>query len=106
MANDGGDVLDLEALRLPLVNGPAQQLERLDEKRCDEVRLKPAGIGPFHVLADLPNLRDIHRIMCQGATFDQFAKVLAVERLVDNLEKAGLHFGIVAVANGVEQQVA
>ena len=38
--------------------------------------------------------------------FDQFAKVLAVERLVDNLEKAGLHFGIVAVADGVEQQVA
>ena len=67
IANDGGDVLDLEALRLPLVDRPAQQLERLDEERGDEVRLKPAGLGPFHVLADLPDPGDIHRIVCQGA---------------------------------------
>ncbi len=35
--------------------------------------------------------------------FDQFPQVLAVERLIDDLEQACLDLGLVAVADGVEQ---
>ena len=70
------------------------------------MRLKPAGLGPFHVLADLPDLGHVHRIVRERPAFDQFAQVLAVEGLVDDLEQPGLDFGLVAVADGVQQQFA
>ena len=65
VANHGRDVGDLVPLGLPLVDLAAQQLERFEEERCDEMRLEPSCVGPLHLLPDGPNAGDIHRIAGQ-----------------------------------------
>ena len=45
-------MFDLVALRLAFVDRAAKKLECFNEECGDKMRLKPAGVGPFHVLAD------------------------------------------------------
>src|SRR5579884_2665858 len=106
VADDGGYVLDLVPLRFALVDGAAEQLERLDKERRDEMRLKPAGIGALHILTDLPYPGDIHRVMRQRPAFDQLAQVLAVQGMIDDLKQASPDCGLVAVADCLQEQLA
>ncbi len=85
---------------------PPKALERFEEEAGDEMGLEPPGFGTLHVLADRPDPGHVHRVVGQGAAFDQLPKVLAVEGLVDDLEEAASDLGAVAVADRVQQQFA
>jgi hypothetical protein len=67
-AHQGRDVLDLVTPRLPLVDRAPEPAERLEEERRDEVRLEPARQGALHVLPDLPDPGDVHRVVAQCRT--------------------------------------
>src|SRR5581483_7526744 len=59
-SNDGRNVLDFVTVCFSLVNRSAKQLERLNEKRGNEMRLQFAGLGPLHVLTNLTDSGYIH----------------------------------------------
>ena len=104
VADDGRDIGDLKAFGLPVVSLAAQPLESLAEERGDEVRLEPAGLGPFHVLADCPDLAGVHRIGGQCPFFDQFADLIMVEGFLDNLVQLRPNIGPVAIPHGLQEQ--
>ena len=97
---------DLEAARLAFLDGAAQNPERLQEKRFDEVRLEAPGFGALHVLPDLPDLGSIHAVVGQRTFFEKLLAVFAVSQVVDDLMQAGLDLGPVTVPDRLDEQVA
>ena len=106
LADGRRDVGDLVAARLAPVDRAAETREGLEEERLDVVRLEPAGVGALHVLADRCDPRRVHRVVDQGALVEQLLEVLAVDRAVDGLVEPRLDLGSLAVADGLDQQVA
>ena len=84
----------------------AQALEGLEEERLDVVRLEAAGLGALHVLADAVDPAGVHGVVGQRALFQQVPELAAVERVLDDRGQAGAHLGLVAVADGLDQQLA
>jgi hypothetical protein len=97
---------DLVAARLALPDRAAQPPERLEEEGRDEVGLQLPGLGPLHRLLDLQHLAGVHGIPRQRPLLQQRLQVMAVQRVVDDPLQPSSHLGIVAVANGLYQQVA
>ena len=70
------------------------------------MRLQPACVGPFHVLADAVHVAGVHHVMDELPLLEQVLQRRAVERLVDGGLEARAHCRLFAVADGVEQQLA
>lgn len=70
------------------------------------MRLQAASLGALHILADAPHLGGIHRVPRQRPIFQQIGQMLPVERRIDHLREPRPHLGLVAVANGFQQQLA
>ena len=81
VADYGRNMLDLVAVRLAFVNRAAEQLERFEEERGDESAVAAAGPRPVPCPRGFAGPGDVHRIVGQRPPLDQFAQVLAVERL-------------------------
>jgi hypothetical protein len=96
----------LVAARLALSCGTAEPLEGFEKERLDIVRLQPASLGPLHFLADLVYARGIHRIMGQRPLFEQAPERLPVEGVVDDPVEPRPDLGLLAVADGIDQEVA
>ncbi len=85
LANQRRDVGDFIPAWLALLDGPAQDSESLEEERLDEVGLKPARLGAFHLLSDLLYLQGIHAVFRQRAFFQKLLAALPVRQVVDDL---------------------
>ena len=86
---------------------PPSALESLQEERCDEVGLEPAGLGPLHLLADLPMRRTSMLIVGEGAArSSSVVRCVAVERASTTSVQPGADLGLVAVADRLQEQVA
>ena len=48
----------------------------------------------------------VHRVVGQRALFEQVLQLAAVERVLDDRGEPGAHLGLLAVADGLDQQVA
>lgn len=48
---------DLPAAFFALLQPPAEMLERFNKEALNVMRLQPQGLGPFHLNAELMNLR-------------------------------------------------
>jgi hypothetical protein len=97
---------DLVAPGLALPGRPAESLECLQEERLDVVRLQPPGFCTFHLFADALNLASIHGALSQGALIEQILDMAAVQRVIKAVVKRALTSGLLAVADGLKQQVA
>ena len=84
----------------------AEALEGLEEERLDVVRLEPAGLGALHVFADAVNAAGVHGVVRQGALFEQVLQLRPVEGVLDDRGQARAHLGLIAVADGLDQQLA
>ena len=47
------------------------------------MRLKAAGLGPLHILADAVDAAGVHGVMGQRAFFEQVPQLAAVERVIE-----------------------
>src|SRR5262249_47647448 len=72
----------------------------------DVMRLQSAGRCPFHFLPDRLDTQRVERSAGKSAFFEQLLQVLPIERAFDYLRQAGTHFRPVAVAHGLDQQLA
>jgi hypothetical protein len=70
------------------------------------VRLEAAGLGALHLLADAGHPARIHRVVGEGALFEEFTEVGGVDRVLDDGVEPGADFGAVAVADGLDQEFA
>ena len=94
------------ASRLALPGRAAKLAERFQEEGFHVVRLQAPRFGAFHVLAHAGHLGGIHRVLRQGAFLDQRLQMRMVHGCADGLGKAHLHLRLVAVADGLDQQLA
>ena len=106
VAHRGRDVGDLVAARLPLLGRAAQKPERLVEEGLDIVRLEAAGLGPLHVLADALDPAGVHGVVGERPFFQQVSQLAAVERVIEHRLQAGPHFGLIAVPDRLDEQLA
>ena len=70
------------------------------------MRLEPARLGPLHVLADAMYARRVHGVVSQGLVFQEVLDVSLVEGVLDHLRQPRAHVGLLAIADGVDQQFA
>ena len=105
LADEGGDVGDLQAARLAGIHGTAETLERLREERADEVGLEAARLGHFHLLLHSEEPLGAHGFLRERVAFEEFLDVAAVEGGVDAVREAGADLGLVVVADGIEKEV-
>lgn len=87
------------------MNCAAEASERFEEELRHEVRLKPSGIRAFHVFADLLNASHVHAVARESPFFKKLLTSLAVGQVVDGLEQPRFDLGLVAVEDGLDQQV-
>ena len=90
-----------------LAGGAAEALERFEEERLDVVRLQAARLGALHLLAHaLPRgWRPSRRGRARVPRSDPARCGRSTPCSIDARE-AGAHLGLVAVADGLDQQVA
>ena len=96
----------LVAARFTLEDRAAELPERLAEERFDVVRLQAARLGPLHLLAHALYAAGIHRVVDELPLLEQVLQRRPVERLVDGGIEPRAHLRLLAVADGVEQQLA
>ena len=96
---------DLEAGGLARVHGTAQRCEGFHEEGADEVGLEAAGLGLFHLLLHREEALGAHGFLGQGVAVEDGAQVVVVEGVLDALAEPGADVRLVAVADGLEQQV-
>ena len=106
VADQRRDVRHLVAARLALPRRPAEPPERLVEERLDVVRLEAARLRPLHLLADSLNAGGVHRVVDELPLLQQVLDRAPVEGLIDSGVEPCPHLGLLAVADGVEQQLA
>ena len=104
--DQGRNVRHLVAARFTLAGRAAELPERLAEERLDVVRLQAARVGPLHLLAHALHAADVHRVVDELPLLEQVLQRRPVERMVDGGIEAGAHLRLLAIANGVEQQLA
>ena len=87
------------------MNRTAQRLEGFHEERAHEVRLEAAGLGLFHLLLHSEEALGAHGFLRESVAVEDVAKCVAVEGVLDSLAKTGADFRLVAVADGLKEQV-
>jgi len=105
VANDGRNVGRLVTLRLPFPQGSAEPLEGFIEEGGNEMGLKTASLGPFHVFPNLPDAGGIHGVVRQGVFLNQIAEFVPIQGVVDDLVQLCSHFRTVSVPNGLHEEV-
>lgn len=105
LADERGNMGDLEAARFTGIHRATQSLEGLGEKGTDEKRLEAAGFGHFHLFLHGKQPLGTHGFLGEGVAFEEFLDVAAVEGGIDALRQAGTDFGLVVVADGIQQQI-
>ena len=68
------------------------------------MRLKATSFSTLHVLADRADAGDIHRVGSQGAVLKQAPQMVVVQGMFDHLRQPGAGFGLVAVADRLQEQ--
>ncbi len=96
---------DFVALGSRLVDLAAEQPERFEEERGDEMRLEPPRVGRS-ISSRIARTRVTSIVSPAGAAFDEIFEVVAVEGVFDDAGQSGADFGLVAVANGLEEQIS
>jgi hypothetical protein len=66
--------------------------------------LKPARLGPLHLLADAEDARGVHRILRERALFEQLAQRVLIKGVLDDFGEASTDFRLIAVTDCVDQQ--
>ena len=97
---------DLVAAVLALARAAADATEGLQEEGLDVVGLQAARLGALHVGADAVHAAGVHQLGCQRTLFEQLVQPGAVEGILDDRRQLGAHVGLLAVADGLDQQVA
>ncbi len=105
LADGGRDVGDLEAGGLSRIHRTAQRRKGFHEESADEVGLEAAGLGFFHLLLHCEEALGAHAFLGQGVAVEDGAQVVVVEGVLDALAEPGADVRLVAVADGLEQQV-
>ena len=105
LANERGDVGDLEAACLAGIHGSAHSLEGFGKEGADEEGLQAAGLGDFHLLLHLEEALGAHGFLRKGVAFEETLDVGDVESMVDALETAGATLGLIVVADGIQQEI-
>ena len=85
------------------MNRTAQCLEGFHEKGSDEVWLEAAGLCFFHLLLDCKKAFGAHGFLRQCVAVKYVAKLVAIEGVFDALAETGANFGLIAVANGLQE---
>ena len=104
--DQGRNVRHLVAARFTLAGRAAELSERLMEERFDVVRLQAARLGPLHLLAHALYAAGVHRVVDELPLLEQVLQRRSVERLVDGSVEPRADLRLLAVADGVEQQLA
>jgi hypothetical protein len=106
LADGGRDVGDLVAARpRGLWTEPPSCSNALRKKGPHEVRLQPARLGLLHLLLDLEQPIRAHRLLGQRVAVEQALQVVVVEGVVDPRREPGADLRLVAVADGLDQQL-
>src|SRR5690606_9698467 len=100
------NVGDFPASFLAALDLAAEMLERLDEETLDVMRLKTLRLGPLHLDPQLMHAGRRHGVVGQLSALKQIQEMLLIDRPVDGLEELGLHVLLLAVLDGLHQQVA
>jgi hypothetical protein len=95
-----------EAPRFPLDDPATEHCEGLPEKGADEVRLEPSGLCPLHFLTNGRDDLGVEAFRGELALRDQGFDRADINGAVDFPEQLRLDVGPVAIADGVDQQVA
>ena len=104
IADSDRDVADLEAASLARRQAPTEPAEGLFEERLDEVRLELAGLHALHLQADLLDVSEGHHVLMQRLRLEHVPEPLP-DRGIDYLKEPGLDLGLIAVADGLNEQV-
>jgi hypothetical protein len=99
------DVSDFVAARLAGMQGAAERIEGLQEKRPDEIGLKAAGFRLLHLLLHREKPLRGHRFLRKRVAIKQGLQVVAIQSLIDFLCQAGTDLGFVTVSDGFDEQV-
>jgi hypothetical protein len=105
LADGGRDVRDLEAGRLARMNGTAQRLEGFHEERAHEKGLEAAGLGLFHLLLHGEEALGAHGFLRQGVAVRGCREACRDRRRSRRAGETGANFRLVAVADGLQEQV-
>jgi hypothetical protein len=97
---------DLIALGFPFAEATAEVREGLPEEGGDEVGLQAARLGAFHVRPDLPHPGRIHGIARQRAFLQKLPAALPFRHIIHRGQQSRPDFRAVAVADGVDQELA
>ena len=101
-----GNVYDFIAAFFPFANAAAQRTECLQKESFDEMGLELMRFHAFHFLANGHDFMDVHGILGQCALFEQIAQGIAVHGFVHYLIEFCPCLGGIAIADGLDQQVA
>ena len=69
------------------------------------MRLQLVGFDSLHILPDGHDPVNIHGVLGESTFFQKLLQFLAVHGMVHHLPQPGANFGIIAVANGFDQQI-
>src|SRR5262249_6040453 len=81
-------------------------LKRLQKEGFDVMRLEAPRLGPLHLLPDPIDAARVHRVMRECAFLEEILELAPVERIGYHPRQPGTYFGLLAVADGLDQQVA
>src|SRR5207248_3201787 len=101
----GGHMCDLEAARFALTYGSAEQGERFEEERADEVGLELAGFGPLHLVTNALDVVGGHEVADERPLVDDLAQRLTDSGVDHSLEPRPYQ-RLIAVTNRFDQEIA
>ena len=106
VADAGGDVGDFVAPRFARVQAAAEGGEGFLEEGMNEVGLQAARFGFVHFFFDVVEVFQLQGLFGEGVAANDGVQVFDVQRAGDDFVHARLDFGLLAVADGVQQQFA
>ena len=105
IAHGEGHGGDLVPAGFPRAYLPTYRAESLYKKGFDKMRLQLVGFDSLHILPDGHDPVNIHGVLGESTFFQKLLQSLAVHGIVHNLPQSGTNLGIIAVANGFDQQI-
>ena len=106
VAQGKGDVGDLVTTLLPGAQFAANSCESFEKESLDEIWLKLVGFHAFHLFTDRHDFMDIHAVFGEGMVFDQLTNRFRIKGFIDDLVQSLSDFGVVAITDGFDEQVA
>src|SRR5439155_10468515 len=103
LAQDRGDVRNLEAPRLARIDGATEQLEPLHEKGANKVGLQAARLRLFHFFLHCEQALGAEGFLGERVPVEQGSEMFTVKVVLDALAESGPNLGAVAVANRLDE---